>query len=138
MEELQKFRQLAAWLAETDIGLLELSGPRTRLRLRRDGSGAGEVVQADASDGPARKVELKSGPDVVSAASVGVFLHRHPQSEMPLAADAAHVRAGQTVGLLRVGQLLLPVHAPRDGAIARVLAAHGAVVGYGDPLLELV
>jgi acetyl-CoA carboxylase biotin carboxyl carrier protein len=47
------------------------------------------------------------------------------------------VRAGQTLGLLQIGALLLPVTAPHDGAVVGTLVPHGAAVGYGTPLLQL-
>ncbi len=49
MEALERLRELAAWLAPTDIGLLDLRGPQMHLRLRRDGGTLGEVVQVDTS-----------------------------------------------------------------------------------------
>jgi len=39
MDSLERFRQLAEWLAETDIAVLELRGPDTSIRLDR-GPGA--------------------------------------------------------------------------------------------------
>ena len=118
-------RQLSAWLAATDIALLDLRGPGVHLRLRNDGAGA-EVV-----------AETAAMPIVARAASVGIFLHRHPLHETPLAPPGLGVLAGQTIGLLQIGSLLLPVHAPRDGTLRATLVAHGTAVGYGTPLVEL-
>jgi len=121
-------QQLSRWLEATDIDLLELQGPGEQLSLRHNGKRV-EVVSHDiAGDGPA--------PAVVTAASVGLFLHRHPLRAEPLAAPGAAVRAGQVVGLLRIGALLLPVTAPHDGIVVSVLEQDGAVVGYGTPLVE--
>jgi len=47
------------------------------------------------------------------------------------------VRAGDPLGLLRIGALLIAVVAPRDGVVDRMLAADGALVGYGAPLARL-
>ena len=139
MEALERLRELAAWLAPTDIGLLELRGPQMTLRLRRDGGPLGEVVQVDArDDAPATSTETpQADASVVTATSVGVFLHRHPLREAPLARPGANVRAGQTLGLLQIGELLLPVTAPHDSTVVGTLAVHGAAVGYGTPLLHL-
>jgi len=115
--------QIAAWLAATDIGLLELRGPALELRLRNDGG----QVQA-APDAP---------PVTASAGSVGVFLHRHPLHETPLAPIGETVRAGQPLGLLQIGALLLPVPAPQDGVVTALPVAHSTLVGYGTPLVEL-
>jgi acetyl-CoA carboxylase biotin carboxyl carrier protein len=105
-------RRLAGWLAATDIARLELRGPGGTLALDN-----GRSV-------------------VVNAPSVGVLRHRHPLREAALAPPGTRVRAGQPLALLQVGGLLLPVPAPADGVVARHVAADGAIVGYGDPLVE--
>ena len=48
-----------------------------------------------------------------------------------------HVAAGDTLAFIRVGPIVLPVKAPRGGALVRTLAEIGALVGYGDPLFEI-
>ena len=52
-------------------------------------------------------------------------------------ASASASSAGQAVGLLQIGPLLLPVTAPLAGVVAAVLAAEGHAVGYGTALVEL-
>lgn len=116
-----ELEQLRAWLAETDIGLLELRMPGGTVRL----------------DNPRRGARAASPGTPIAAPSVGVFLRGHPLADAPLARVGERVRAGQAVGLLRIGPLLLPVAAPRDGVVAAVLAADGAPVGYGCALIEL-
>ena len=132
---IDELQDLSAWLAATDIALLELRGPDGHLRLRHDGARV-EVVE---DDGPARQeAQSTEAPRLVaSATSVGVFLHRHPLQEAPLARSGARVRAGQTLGLLQIGSLLLPVSAPKDATVAGILVAHGTAVGYGTALVEL-
>jgi len=140
MEALERLRELVAWLAPTEIGLLELRGPQMHLRLRRDGGPLGEVVQVDAGDDSPTAIAgttPQNDTTLISANSVGVFLHRHPLREAALARPGADVRAGQTLGLLQIGMLLLPVTAPRDGTVGGTLVAHGSAVGYGTPLLQL-
>lgn len=138
-----ELQQLAAWLAGTDIGLLELRTPQGHVRLRRDGAalenyvleelhghaGAPVTARAAASKAPAI-------PPAV-ASTVGIFLHHHPLRGTPLAPPGTEVQAGQTVGLLQIGALLLPVAAPRAGVVAALREAHGSLVGYGTALVEL-
>jgi acetyl-CoA carboxylase biotin carboxyl carrier protein len=116
-----ELEQLTAWLAETDIARLELRMP-------------GGTVQLDNP----RIAVRPAGPGApIAAPSVGVFLRGHPLAEAPLVRVGERVRAGQPVGLLRIGPLLLPVPAPRDGVVAAVHAADGMPVGYGAVLIDL-
>lgn len=122
-----QIQQLSTWLAATDIGALELRGPGTALHLHNRG-GVVEVGEA----APASAVSMS-----IPASSVGVFLHRHPLRAESLAAPGQPVQAGQAVGLLQVGLLLLPVAAPTSGTVHQMLTDHGTVVGYGTPLISL-
>jgi acetyl-CoA carboxylase biotin carboxyl carrier protein len=127
--QIDNVRQLSAWLEATDIDMLELQGPGEHLCLRRNGDRI-EVAPDD--------VREAAGPlTVVKAESVGVFLDGHPQRGEPLASPGTRVRAGQAVGLLQIGALLLPVTAPHDGTALATLVASGTAVGYGTPLIEL-
>lgn len=121
--------QLSAWLAATDIAELELLGPGTSLRLRQNRGGT-----ADAADGP---LQAQPGHHPVTAQSVGIFLDRHPLHDSPLVEAGAPVQAGQVLGLLQIGDLLLPVTAPRPGVVTGLCVPHGTVVGFGDALVAL-
>ncbi|MDM0035790.1 acetyl-CoA carboxylase biotin carboxyl carrier protein subunit [Variovorax sp. J22P271] len=107
---------IARWLAATDIGYFELHTPFETLRFGAP------------PDRPAATT--------LRAASVGVFRHAHPLHAAPLAPIGAPVPAGQAVGVLQIGPLLLPVFAPVAGQVARWLADDGAAVGFGAALIE--
>jgi len=132
MRTAEQLRQLAAWLADTDIGLLELRTPEGTVRLGRKGASSGEIVQLDAGDEGAAPA-----PAVAAASSVGLFLHSHPLHAAPLVRTGEHVPAGQLLGLLQIGPLLLPVTAPLAGVVAAMLVVAGQAVGYGTALVEL-
>jgi acetyl-CoA carboxylase biotin carboxyl carrier protein len=139
-----QIQQIARWLAATDIGLLELRGPGHTLLLRHDGAavelvGQDDSASSDESAGSAALPDANAAPDTltVDAPSLGVFLQRHPLRAEALATPGAAVQAGQVLGLLQIGSLLLPVAAPADAFVIEALAEHGAVVGYGTPLLAL-
>lgn len=138
-----ELREIAGWMAATDIGFLELRMPGATVRLGRRGD---EVVTLDdgrcneaAPIAHPRGATKRSGPpvDTVSSASVGVFLHAHPCATTPFVRPGARVQAGQTLGLLRIGVLLLPVAASRGGTVAAVRVEDGATVGYGAALVDL-
>jgi acetyl-CoA carboxylase biotin carboxyl carrier protein len=124
-------QQLSAWLAATDIAVLELRGPDSHIRLRHDGA----CVIEDAT--PVDTTSARAPLLAVAACSVGVFLHGHPLHTTPLARPGASVRAGQPLGLLQIGSLLLPVTAPKDATVVGTLVAHGETVGFATPLFEL-
>ncbi|MGJ7533088.1 MULTISPECIES: acetyl-CoA carboxylase biotin carboxyl carrier protein [unclassified Variovorax] len=119
--------QLAAWLAGTDIGLLELRTPEGTLRLGRQGD---EIVELP--DEEAEPELLK-----IHAPSLGVFLQSHPMATTPLVRIGQRVEAGQIVGLLKIGPLLLPVTTPQAGIVDSIHATDGLAVGYGAPLFDL-
>jgi len=135
MDALERFRQLAGWLAETDIGLLELRGPQILLRLLRDGAAAGAGDGAtDLEPAPAQP---QAQTTIVAASTVGIVRHRHPLRDGPLAPPGARIERGQALVLLQIGQLLVQVSAPRDATVAGLFGQDGDAVGYGDPLIEL-
>jgi len=126
-------QQLTAWLADTDIALLELSGPGVSLRLHQGDHG---TIEAEQGVAPPATLLRPQGL-TVRAPSVGVFLAAHPLHATPLALPGTRVRAGEPIGLMQIGALLLPVDAPQDATVRAVLAAPGTVVGFGTPLFEL-
>jgi acetyl-CoA carboxylase biotin carboxyl carrier protein len=133
--QIDRVPQLSAWLAETDIVLLELRGPDLLLRLRHDGVDA--IVVQELTTPAAETAHPPSHSLTVNAPSVGVFLHAHPLHPAALAPVGARVRAGEAVGLLQIGALLLPVPAPQAATVIGMRVAHGATVGYGTPLVDL-
>jgi acetyl-CoA carboxylase biotin carboxyl carrier protein len=73
----------------------------------------------------------------VNAPNVGILMHRHPMQAALLAPCGSRIRAGQTIALLQIGALLLPIAAPRDGAVTSLLVPDGTLVGYGTEIIEL-
>ncbi|MGY4503975.1 acetyl-CoA carboxylase biotin carboxyl carrier protein [Bradyrhizobium sp. GM24.11] len=122
--------QLSAWLKDADLALLELRGPSANLRLVND-SASVRVVEGEESP------SVDATSMTVRAPSPGIFLDRHPLSERAIALVAADVPAGEPLGFLQVGPLLMAVPAPRTGTVTDVLAAHRTIVGYGTPLFVL-
>jgi acetyl-CoA carboxylase biotin carboxyl carrier protein len=128
--------QLSASLDDAGIGLLELRGPGVLLRLGRDSADAASAGGRGAAV-PGRTQAAQSSGVTVNAPSAGVFLHAHPMQSTPLAPVGAQVRAGATIGLLKIGPLLLPVPASRTAVVTSLRVAHGTTVGYGTPLVDL-
>ena len=129
---LERVAQLSAWLANTDIGLLELRTPQGILRLGRQGDDIVELPMEEEEE-----EEGEAEPVTVKASSVGLFLHTHPVATEPLARIGQRVDAGQLIGLLNIGPLLLPVSAPQAGIVDALHVESGIAVGYGAPLIDL-
>jgi acetyl-CoA carboxylase biotin carboxyl carrier protein len=129
--------QLSAWLAQAGIDRLELNGPDGRLCLGRAEQNDNGPDDADtAIETTEAAIDGEHGFDV-RAPGAGILLHRHPMRDTPLAPCGVRIRAGQTVALLQIGALLLPVDALCDGTVASLLADHGALVGFGTEIIEL-
>jgi acetyl-CoA carboxylase biotin carboxyl carrier protein len=134
MPTADELKQMAAWLADTDIGLLELRTPHGSIRLGRDPAPGGEVVQLEVE---AQDEQAVPAQVMASAPGVGVFLHAHPLHDRPVVRIGERVAAGQGLGLLRIGPLLLPVSAPAAGQVRAVREENGTAVGFGTALFEL-
>ena len=128
-------RQLEAWLRATPIHTLELRGPGTFIHLTQATGHHPNQEPRTGAGAVARPEDATS--TIVRAGSVGVVMHAHPLRDDPLVQIGQRVLAGQTVALLKVGAVLLPVPAPHDGVVIQVLVGDGAIVGYGDSLVVI-
>jgi len=134
----QDIRQLAEWLAATDIDFLELSGPGIEVKLHR------HSAVPSGNDPAVARSEAPPGEDVrsvdrmaVCASSPGVLLDRIPGAAAPLCVPGDAVQAGGVLAVLSIGCLLLPVRAPCDGWAGNWLVPSGSTVGYGTHLLNI-
>ena len=130
---IDQLRDLAAWMDVAGIDELELIGPSFQLRL----NGGDVCAQTYPSGSSSRDTAPLPARHVVTAPTVGLFLHCHPLHTTMLAPQGAQVRAGQALGLLRIGPLLVPVTAPWDATVGTMLVVDETVVGFGTGLVEL-
>lgn len=144
--DLGEIRQITTWLAAADIGFIEVSRPGATVRLKLDQGQRGGERAARASTGlPASgtgqaTATRGAGAQAISvkAQTAGVFLSAHPARPTPLIEAGARAAQGDVIGLLQIAQLCMPVVATASGVVTQALAAHGAHVGYGTPLFEIV
>jgi hypothetical protein len=124
-------RQLAAWLAATDIDFLELQGPDGQVRIHREGAPAAtaELPLPMRAAAAARPCARRAWAFCSTTSRAAARPWCHP---------AWTSTPGDLVALLQVGPLLLPVTRRRATArSAHGCVAPGSIVGYGTPLLEL-
>jgi acetyl-CoA carboxylase biotin carboxyl carrier protein len=127
--EAAEIEQVARWLEEAGIAVLDITGPARSIRITMDGAGTADLPSPAVSAGGSRAV--------VAAASPGTFRDRHPLHGTPLASEGQAVKAGDIIGLVEAGGVFVPVTARADGTIVRRLAEPGTLVGFGTPLWEL-
>ncbi|MBR1142584.1 acetyl-CoA carboxylase biotin carboxyl carrier protein subunit [Bradyrhizobium sp. AUGA SZCCT0431] len=74
---------------------------------------------------------------VVAKADVaGIFIAVHPWREKPFVEPGQAVKAGAIVGLVKIGQLYVPVLSPAAATVDSIVAEPGATVGYGTPIVS--
>lgn len=131
---IKEIRQLAAWIRDAGLNVLELKRPGFELLIRR-----GEPVQACTAPSAPQVAAEQSAltAHVVSADNPGVFVSSHPDERDSYVKPGDAVAVGQLLGLLRIGLLYLPVRSHQAGHVLRFLAAENERVGYGQPLVEL-
>jgi acetyl-CoA carboxylase biotin carboxyl carrier protein len=143
--QVSELRQITSWLTEVDIEFVEISRPGATIRLTAEAEHRAVLRDPLPSPAPggctAAAVFVPEGVQkqvaTVTANSVGIFLAAHPARTTPFVSVDSQVAKGDIVGLLQIAQLCVPVLAPIDGGVLRVLAAHGDKVGYGTPLFVL-
>ena len=134
MTAADRVRALSAMLEGTSIGLLELTTLEETILLRRDGADVPKPLPQAAAEPLTARIP---SPGLVAAPCPGVFCTMHPTQDGPLAQVGRRVAAGEAVGLVQVGRLLVHVVAPTGGVVDEILSVDGAVVGYGTPLLRM-
>ena len=76
--------------------------------------------------------------EYIRATVVGTFYRAPGPDAKPFVAEGDLVAAGQQVGILEAMKLMMPVAADRAARVVEVVAADGAIVEYGEPLLAIV
>lgn len=89
-------------------------------------------------DGVALAVDGRALGTTLRGDMPGRFLRRHPARRANLARPGQLLRAGATLGLIAMGDVLLPVVMPEDGIVLAFLAGEGDSVGHGAALATYV
>ncbi|MBB2690725.1 UNVERIFIED_ORG: biotin carboxyl carrier protein [Rhizobium esperanzae] len=111
---------------------LEISRPDGQIRIVVSGEG-GARISAPAATPRAPG----AAPVVVKAPLAGHFCAEHPAAAVTPQTLPRSVSDADLLGFIGVGHVLLPLRAGHSGLLTRLLAAPGALVGFGDPLFEI-
>jgi len=132
---ISKIQQLVEWMSKADLASLELQSAEFSVRLVRPRNPLASAAPMVVVDTP---LAAASAGKVAAMATVcGRFLSRHPLRDQAEVSPGQRIEVGDLVGLVSVGELLLPVTATAAGIAGRFLAADQQLVGYGTPVLAL-
>jgi acetyl-CoA carboxylase biotin carboxyl carrier protein len=133
---ISKIRQILEWVSSANLARFELQSAEFSLRLTRPAAVLGQapVAIARPDSVPASAAAAK----VAAMATVcGRFLSVHPLRGQPEVRPGDTLEPGTLVGLIAVGELLLPVTATAGGTMGAFLVEDQQLVGYGTPLVSL-
>lgn len=148
---ISKIRQIVEWVSNANLAQFELHSADFSVRLvRPPAAPSAAALPATGSQAPgspavrhANAVSSESAPaqpavKVAAMATVcGRFLSCHPLRDTPEVRPGDVIEAGTLVGLISVGELLLPVTATAAGTVAAFMVEDNQLVGYGTPLVSL-
>ncbi|MCT8992260.1 acetyl-CoA carboxylase biotin carboxyl carrier protein subunit [Chelativorans sp. SCAU2101] len=77
-------------------------------------------------------------PLLNSSSAIGTLLTAHPARSSVTVKSGDRVVAGQPLAFIQFGYSLSAVTAKVSGILGRQLVKYGQIVGYGDPIFELL
>lgn len=132
--------QISQWLKDAGLSSLELSNAHgTRLRISvGDYDPPAPPSAALASPSAQTHPEKALSTDIpVKAPYFGNVLLCNPVTKKEFAPEGSSVRAEDTVAMLQIGELTVPITAPQNGTVAQFTAKEGDLIGYGQTVLTL-
>lgn len=143
----ETIRRLAALLEETGLSEIEIGEDSRRVRVARilaappppapapaaEAAAAPGAEDAGAADGGEAAIDA-SHPGAVVSPMVGTLYVAPGPGERPFVVEGGTVAEGETMFIIEAMKTMNPVRAPRGGTVARILAANGAPVEYGQAL----
>lgn len=103
-----------------------------------NGNGALPGVDGLPTSLPAAGPAQDADPGVVVAAPMVGTFYRSPEPGAPPYVEVGdEVAAGQQVGIIEAMKLMNPILSEQSGRVCEILAADGAPVEYGEPLIVL-
>lgn len=129
-----------------------VGGPLLRLRLRigdadvelewlrpaATGPPTAAPAQNGPPDGQPPAFPAESPPLVIRAPMAGIFYHASEPGAPPFVSPGDPIVQGQHIGIIEAMKLMNAIEADQAGQVAEILAANGAPVELGEPLIALV
>jgi biotin carboxyl carrier protein len=118
-------REITTWLEQAEVNSIHVETSDGRLL---------SISCTPSAQGMMAKSKLVP----VKSPFAGHFLAAHPAREQEILAKPGRSLAkGDVVGLIQTGSLLLALRAPCAGHLVAVAADHGALIGYGEVVMEI-
>ncbi|CAM2766397.1 acetyl-CoA carboxylase biotin carboxyl carrier protein subunit [Komagataeibacter xylinus] len=136
LPEPEQIGQMATWLAQAGLESLELCNEAAGLKLRIRVERAAPAATCPHAP-PAAQSDVTAGWVAVKTPYFGHLCLTHPQRESAFAPVGAKVAQGDTVALLTLDRMQLPVPAPVAGTVVEVTGQAGALVGYGTVIMQI-
>ncbi|MEG3136242.1 acetyl-CoA carboxylase biotin carboxyl carrier protein subunit [Rouxiella sp. T17] len=127
MIAINDIRQIARQMQSCGMGNIEINGKGFSLRLRCD--------DERGFNGHQRTENLP--PVAIKALKKGQFWATHPMQEKPAVECGTQVKAGDCLGFLQLGDLMMPIRSPQDGEVIDIKAVQGEQVGRGRVLFSI-
>ncbi|EIC85248.1 biotin/lipoyl-containing protein [Serratia sp. M24T3] len=127
MIAINEIRQIAQKMQASGLGNIEISGKDFLLRLRC----------ADQSHFPNAAFAKPAESVVCKAVKKGQFWATHPMQEKAPLGCGTQVKAGDCLGFLQTGELILPIRSPLDGEVVNLAVSNGEQVGQGRVLYSI-
>src|SRR5882757_3313380 len=134
-------RELALFLAETNLTEIEIERAGLRVRVARNISIAASVpgipvqVAAVAAAAAAPATDLAKHPGVVPSPMVGTAYWSPEPGVKPFIEVGSKVTAGQTLLIIEAMKTMNQIPSPRAGTVTQILVEDGQPVEFGEPLV---
>ena len=128
-----EIERLAQILQRSGVASIEIEENGQSLKLVMEtGERAAPASMLVAPAEPSHEAAIVAKADVA-----GIFIAAHPWRTKPFVEPGQAVEAGAIVGLVKIGQLYVPVLSPAAGIVDSIVAEAGATVGYGTPIVSV-
>ena len=138
--DLAIIERLMQLLQNSEVNELEVSEGNLHIRMSKSVGGATVApssAQAVDTAEPVREPAAEAGKHVLAAGLPGTFYRSPSPDAEPFVSIGDPVSDGQQVGIVEAMKMMNPVEADCDGEILEILAADGAPVMAGTPLVAV-
>jgi acetyl-CoA carboxylase biotin carboxyl carrier protein len=132
--------ELADWLNTTPLEEVELEHAGLRLRLKKPSVGTAIGMAMPMASAPAQAAAPAAAETTaitIKSPMVGTFYRASGPDAAPFVQEGDTVAVGQTIGIIEAMKTMNQITADHAGIVAKILAANGQPVEFGQPLIQL-